>query len=375
MATPIKMPDLGTNTEEIRLVAWLKQEGDSVKRGDPLCEVETDKATDQLESVAEGVLLRQMVAADSAIQTGSIIAYIGQPGESVAESPVEQPAAERTMAAPAAASAGATSVKVAPVVRNLALREGVDLANVVGTGAGGQITREDVLKAKQATASPLKTEGVPLAKEQLAVARQVARSNREIPTIDLVATVDMSVVMRGRGELSEKCSTKASYDSFFLFAVAQAMSKHRRFAGHGGDEQFYPHDSIDICLAVSREDRLYLPVLRSVDQRTLIEIDAEVRRLAERTRSGQLRPDELAGGCFTISNLGMYGLESFQMIIPPQQSGALAIGAVRDGAIVDKGQIVVRPVATITLSVDHRIINGAEAAEFLQHVKDTLTTL
>lgn len=400
MATAIKMPDLGTNVEEIRLIEWLKQEGEFVRRGESLCEVETDKATDDLECAAEGVLLRQMVPAGSQIAVGSVIAYVGQPGESVPEppsppSPVPQAKEESDVAPsrpavePQAAEGSQESVpRVAPsrvplVIRNLAEREGVDLAKVVGTGPGGQITRDDVVRAKTSTAAE-DDHGVPLAKEQLAVARQVSRSNREIPTIDLTATVEMSAVMRlrKRGPVPPSdaapagpVSSPLAYDSFFLYAVAQAIKRFRAFAAHGGDDRLYPHASIDVCLAVSRDTRLYLPVVRSADRLSLAEIDAEVRRLVEKTRGGQLRPDDLSGGCFTVSNLGMYGIDSFQMIIPPGQSGALAVGAVQQRAIPKDGKIVLCSAATVVLSVDHRMINGALAAEFLKHLKEILETL
>ena len=373
MATPIKMPDLGTNVEEIRLVQWLKQEGDPVKRGEPLCEVETDKATDELESVAEGVLLRQVVPADSEITCGTIIAYVGQPGESIPEPDSPKPAEEHKTAAETAGARNADGPRVPPVIRNLAKREGVDVDSIVGTGPGGRITRDDVLKAKE-TAGAGAERGIPLPKQQLSVARRVSRSNREIPTIDLAMTVEMSAVIRARKELEEQSGRKVAYDSFLLFAAAQGIKRFPAFAGHASDDSLFPHGTIDVCIAVSREEKLYLPVLRGADKLSLSETDVEVRRLVEKTRSGQLRPDDLAGGCFTLSNLGMYPIDYFQMIIPPQQSGALAVGAIQQRPLVKDGRIVARPVCKIVLSVDHRMINGAMAAEFLKQLKEILET-
>ena len=374
MVTAIKIPDLGTTTDEITLIEWLKQEGDPVKRGESLCEVETDKATDQLESVAEGVLLRQVVPAGSQITSGTVIGYVGQPGESVAEPPSPLTPLPHAAEGSSAVEPCATVPKVPPVVRNLAKREGVDLDSIAGTGPGGRITREDVLKAKQ-TADAGRQGGMPLAKEQLPVARQVARSNREIPTIDLTTTVAMSAVIRARKQLEEQSGEKVAYDSYFLFAVAQGIKRFPVFAGHATDDRFFQHDSIDVCVAVSREEKLYLPVVRSADALSLVEFQAEVRRLVEKTRGGRLRSDDLAGGCFTVSNLGMYAIDSFQMIIPPQQSGALAIGAIRDQPSLEDGKVVARPVCTVVLSVDHRMINGAVAADFLRQLKETLEML
>jgi pyruvate/2-oxoglutarate dehydrogenase complex dihydrolipoamide acyltransferase (E2) component len=369
MATPIKMPDLGTTVEEVTLVAWLKQEGDEVKRGEPLCEVETDKATDQLESVAAGVLLRQVVPAQSEVRSGSVIAYIGSPGEVISDEAAPTPAqkieefqhAKRVEA----------ERKVPPVIRNLAKREGVDLDAVAGTGPGGQITRDDILRAKQPVAEMNKG-GIPFPKEQLSVARRVSRSNREIPTIDLMTSIDMSAVIHARQQMIEQSGKKLAYDAFFLYCTAQSIKQFPSFAGHASDDLLHKHGTIDLCLAVAIEKRLYLPVVRNADRLTLEEIQGEVERLTAGARSGQLHSADLAGGCFTVSNLGMYPVECFQMIIPPEQSAALAVGMTQQQAVVKDGQVTVRPICTVALSVDHRMINGAEAAEFLRHLKNTL---
>ncbi len=409
MATPIKMPDLGTTVEVVTLIAWLKQEGEPVKRGEALCEVETDKAVDQLESVAAGVLLRQVVPARSEVRSGTVIAYIGSPGEVI---PAESAAS--CGAAVPAAQAGETPApqmmrKVPPVIRNLAKREGVDLDVVVGTGPGGQITRDDVLRAKQTgMGSPAASlsrnvaqppsavqsrpgqpgaavpqtsvgtgtkSGVPYSKEQRSVARRVARSNREIPTVDMTASIDMSAVIRARQKLREEHSRKFAFDGFFLFAVARSIEKFPSFAAHADDELLHKHETIDVCVAVSHEKKLYLPAIRNVNKLTLDEIQSEIERIIKKIRDGQLSSSELAGGCFTVSNLGMYPIDSFQMIIPPDQSAALAIGATQQRPVVKDGQIIARPVCTVALAVDHRMINGAEAAEFLKHLKETLEQL
>jgi pyruvate dehydrogenase E2 component (dihydrolipoamide acetyltransferase) len=369
MAVAIKMPDLGTNVEELRLVEWLKREGDPVQRGEPLCEVETDKATDQLESVAEGVLLRQVVPADSEVICGTIIAYVGQPGEVITEPDAapDQPPATGASGLVTASS----GPRVSPVVRNLAKRKGIELDAVTGTGPGGRITRADVLKATQHTGSDDR-QGTPLSKQQLGVARRVSRSNREVPTIDLVTTLKMSAVIQARQKLIDESAAKVTYDSFFLYAAAQAIKKFPTFAAHVNGECLFAHDTIDICVAVNWDRKLYLPAVRSTDKRSLTEIQAEVQCLVDKTRNGAIRPDNLKGGCFTVSNLGMYPIDAFQMIIPPEQSGALAIGAIEERPLIEAGRIVISPVCTVVLSVDHRMINGAEAAEFLADLKQTL---
>ena len=267
-----------------------------------------------------------------------------------------------------------TQRKVPPVIRNLAKREGVNLDAVVGTGPGGQITRDDVLRAKQ-TSTPASKSGVPYSKEQLSVARRVSRSNREIPTVDLMASIDMSAVIRARQKLQEERSRKFAFDSFFLFAVARSIEKFPSFAAHADDDLLHKHETIDVCLAISHAGKLYLPAVRNANKLTIEEVQTEVERLVEQTRSGHLGSGDLAGGCFTVSNLGMYPIDSFQMIIPPEQIAALAIGATQQRPVVENGQIVVRPMCTVALSVDHRMINGLEAAEFLKHLQETLEQL
>ncbi|MBU4397894.1 MAG: 2-oxo acid dehydrogenase subunit E2 [Planctomycetes bacterium] len=374
MAIPIKMPDLGTTVEEVTLVAWLKQVGEPVKRGEPLCEVETDKATDQLESVAAGVLLRQVVPAKSEVRSGTVIAYVGSPGEIIQEEVAPAPTLGQDPAPQPVAVKADTERRVPPVIRNLAKREGVNLDAVTGTGPGGRITRDDVLRAKQ-TSAPAGKSGVPYSKEQLSVARRVSRSNREIPTIDLMASIDMSAIIDRRRSLQEENSRKVAFDGFFLFGAARSIKQFPSFAAHAGDDLLHKHKTIDVCLAVSHERKLYLPVVLNADKLALDEIQMEIDRLVENVRSGRIRSKDLAGGCFTVSNLGMYPVDCFQMIIPPEQSAALAIGATQQQAVVKDGRIVARPICTVALSVDHRMINGAEAAEFLKHLKDTLEQL
>jgi pyruvate/2-oxoglutarate dehydrogenase complex dihydrolipoamide acyltransferase (E2) component len=368
------MPDLGTTVEVVTLVAWLKQEGEPVKRGEPLCEVETDKATDQLESVAAGILLRHMVPERTEVQSGTIIAYIGSPGEAIPEESTVLPTPSQAAAAPQVAATTGNERRIPPVIRNLAKREGVNLDAVIGTGPGCLITREDVHRAKRASAPDAKS-GVPYSKEQLSVARRVARSNREIPTVDLMASINMSAVIEARRMFQEEHSRKIAFDSFFVSAVARSIEKFSSFAAHADDVSLQTHETIDVCLAVDHEGKLYLPTVRNANKLSIEEIQAEVERLVEKTRSGHLGSGDLAGGCFTVSNLGMYPIDSFQMIIPPDQIAALAIGATQQRPVVENGQIVVRPICTVALSVDHRPINGAEAAEFLKYLKDTLEQL
>ena len=380
MVKAIKIPDLGTNTDEVKLVEWLKQEGDPVKRGDMLCEVETDKAVDELESVAEGTLLRQVVPAGTDIRSGTIIAYVGSPGEAIPDPETASPQKQDQASQVTSKAAGAA--RVSPVVRNLAKRHDVDLESISGSGPGGRITREDVISASQAkgddtggSTSESGEKETRLPKQQLSVARRVSRSNQEIPTIDLVCTVDVTRMMRLRQRLGEETSRKPAYDSIFLYAVSRIITDFENFRRHVSGDNVVVHETVDLCVAISRERELYTPVIREADKLSLEEIDVEVRGLAEKTRAGQLRPGDMAGGSLTVSNLGMFPVQSFNVVIPPEQSAALAVGAIEERPVVREGKIVPLPMATLVLSVDHRSINGGEAAEFVKQLKDTLEAL
>jgi pyruvate/2-oxoglutarate dehydrogenase complex dihydrolipoamide acyltransferase (E2) component len=185
----------------------------------------------------------------------------------------------------------------------------------------------------------------------------------------------MSAILRARQELQKERSRKFAFDSFFVFGVAQSIQKFPGFAAHADDELLHKHETIDVCVAISHEGRLYLPVVHNANMLPIEDIQAEIERLVDKARAGHLGSSDLARGCFTVSNLGMYPIDSFQMIIPPDQIAALAIGAMQERPVVENGQVVVRPMCTIALSVDHRPVNGAEAAAFLKHLKETLEQL
>ena len=379
MATPIRMPDLGTTVEEVTLITWLKKEGEAVKRGEALAEVETDKAAIELESAAEGVLLRQMVPAGSKIQPGTVIAYVGLAGESIPDESAK-PAGPRRCKEPKRQVAKKSQVSI--LIRNLAEDLGVDLASVTGTGTRGQITREDVMRAKEALASfageanvePCHTKAT-LPREQLGVANRVLRSIHEIPAVDLSCTLDMSATMNLRRKVQAESGEKVNYDAIFIYAVSRVIGKFPKFLSHVEGDKIIEHASVDISLAIGVGDRLYTPVVRSADKLSLLEIQRKVQQFADAADKAQLSVRDMAGGSLTISNLGMYPIQSFKMIIPPDQTAALSIGAIEQMAVVELGAIVCHPMSTVVLSVDHRRINGREAAEFVKELKEFMETL
>jgi len=369
MAVPIKMPDLGTTVDEIKLVAWLAAEGDNVKRGDPIAEIETDKATGELESVAEGVLLKQLVPAGETVQTGEILAYVGAAGEAV---PVAEDTARREESAVRSPTTQrpAQGPRVSPVVRNLAKRLGVDLANVQGTGQGGIITRDDVLGASRTGAAKpaAAAAGEELSPAQSAVARAVLKSVTDIPHLRIAAEVDMTAAEQLRAA-GAAAGTKISYDAIFLRAMAGAIRAVPLVAARLDGHRVIHAAGVHIALAVGEGNQLFLPVVRDVDTMDLNALQSEIVDLASRARAGVLKPEQMTGGCMTLSNLGMYPIESFDAIIFPEHSAILAVGSVQKRPVVVNDGVAIRPMATVKLAVDHRLINGRTAAEFLSRLK------
>jgi len=376
MATAIKIPDLGTNVEQVTLTAWLKKVGDRIARGDVLCEVATDKAASELESVADGTLLRQCVREGTEIATGTVIAYIGLPGEVIPElansaAPATKPPTNEAPVADSAVGSG----KWPPLLRNLAEKRGIDLASVKGTGPGGRITREDVLNAKPVASQERPGETGALSKEQQAVSRLIMKSHQEIPPTNLLFTVEMSRAMALRDKSAGGNGRKIAYDAILIYAAARVLREFPNFRRAVVMDKVVAHPAIDVACAVSVGEKLQAPVIRNADQLSLEQIDAELRKLVEKATAGGLKTEELAGGVFTISNLGMFPVQSFTAYILPGQSVVLAAGAIEERPTVKMGQLAVAPQMTLTLSVDHRLINGREAGAFIKQLKKELETL
>jgi len=370
MAIPIKMPDFGTTVDEVRLVAWLVEEGEEVRRGELIAEIETDKAAGELESVAEGVLLKKMVPGGATVRTGDVLAYVGKPGESV---PDEEPRMEdeggaASPAGPVQATAG--QPRVSPIVRNLAEKLGVDLGTVRGSGRGGIITRQDVLQAsKRGSGQTAALAEEPLSRHQSAVARAVLQSIRQIPHLRIWADVDMTAAEQVRFQ-SAGTGDKVSYDAILMKAMAGAIQVVPILAARLDGERVIRSEGIHIALAIGLENELFLPVIRDVDRKDLFALQGEITALISQARDGVLKPEQMSGGCMALSNLGMYAIESFDAIIFPGHSAILTVGAVRRKPVAVGERVEVRPMAMVRLAVDHRLINGRVAARFLTELKD-----
>ncbi len=420
MATDIVMPKLSDTMTEGRLGAWRKSVGEAIQRGDVIAEVETDKAVMDLEAFASGVLLEQRVAAGAMVPVGTVIGLIGAPDELVAEKtpPAPQPPVaqvgvgpERVIEEPAPSFPGEAPVEqhgeqAAPVVRRKAREMGIDLALVEGSGPGGRVLLEDLERfsgVSLATApppeepapvtavaaaepveagepagqlfrgAPQTSSEVPFTRMRAAIARTVEQSWRTIPHFYVTMDVSMDAAVEVRREL-KLSGTPVSVNDIVLKATALALQKFPRMNATFGGDRILVSEEINIGVAVSLPDGLLVPVLRGCQGLSLKEIAARSRPLFERARGGRLSEAELAGGTFSVSNLGIFGVDAFAAVIMPPQTAILAVGGVLDTVVARHGQAVVGKVMRLTVSADHRALDGAYVAGFLRELKNHLET-
>jgi pyruvate dehydrogenase E2 component (dihydrolipoamide acetyltransferase) len=382
MAISVVMPALEMAQETGKLISWLKKEGESVAKGEPLLEIETDKAVMEIESPGDGVLAGIKVQAGTEVPVGRTIAWIVRPGE---VPPVDEVAAasgrkSSTVAVltstvaiggqPATPAAPAIqSVKISPKARRLASERGVNLAHVRGSGAGGEILASDILAAEsQVVASPAIIDtGSPIAR---LMAERTTQSWTSVPHFFIVRDVDAGAMNEARQkagpQIEKSRGTKLTHTDLLAALVAQVLQKHPRVNASWAGEVVRTNSEINIGLAMAVDEGVVAPVIRNADKIDLGEIAVQRRDLAERARSGKLRPGDIAGGTFTISNLGMFGVDAFTAIIIPPQAAILAVGAIADRVVPVEGHPGIRPMMTLTLSSDHRVLDGARAAEFLR---------
>jgi pyruvate dehydrogenase E2 component (dihydrolipoyllysine-residue acetyltransferase) len=402
MATEIKLPRLGQGMESGTIVKWLKSEGEKVEKGEPLYELDTDKVTQEVEADASGVLLKIAIA-EGEVEVGKTIAVIGEQGEEVATSisddgqkesspaPAREEVREQRREASAEvtefkqpAPSGDGRIKASPLARRIARERGIDLNSVAGTGPEGRVVAEDVERtaasAAPRPAAPVAavapTDGVEV--EQLSSMRKtIARRLTEAwqaPVFQLSLSVDMGRALELRRRLVELHGdgVKPTISDLLTKVCAAALLRHRAVnALYKGDTvELYPTANIGIAVAVPKG--LIVPVIPSCERKSVAEIAAERATLVERARAGKLQQADLDGGTFTISNLGMYGIEQFVAVLNPPQAAILAVGATEDKVVVVDGEVAVRPRMEITLTCDHRAVDGATGAEFLRDVKSFL---
>lgn len=413
MAT-VQMPQMGFDMQEGKLVRWLKKVGDRIERNEPIAEIETDKAVMEIEAFDGGVITELLVEEGATVPVGEAIAVIDTgdgegrvpdavrdaadetpPGAAPAQaeaSTAETAAPEGDNAAPAPTADGPAAqvpgerIKASPLARRLAREMGVNLRQLKGTGPGGRIVRADVeaaaaaapapapLAAVPATDAPAGDRQVPLSRMRQIIAQRMVASKQQAPHFYVSMTVDMGEAMAFRRQFNETAGDekRASINDLVVKACALALTEFPNINASFGDDVIYYHDGVDISIAVAVEGGLITPIIRDAHTKFLGDIGAEARQLAEAARAGRLRPDQYQGGTFTVSNLGMYGVDDFIAIINPPQAAILAVGAIVETPTVRDGEVVVRPLMRMTLSADHRVTDGAEAAQFLQHVKAVL---
>jgi pyruvate dehydrogenase E2 component (dihydrolipoamide acetyltransferase) len=419
VATEIKLPRLGQGMEAGTIVRWLKSEGEQVEKGEPLYELDTDKVTQEVEADASGVLLKIAVA-EGEVPVGRTIAVIGEQGEQVSapepEAPTdvdEQPQEEGSRA-PArdaerergerASTNGSEQVtevkepdrseqvtdakeparadgrvKASPLARRIARERGIDLASLRGTGPEGRIVAEDVERAGTAPAVVSvaertgEAERVPLTSLRKTIARRMTEA-WQAPAFQISMSADMTRAVELRSRLVERAKegVKPSYNDILIKVCAAALMRHRDVNARFGDDAVELLPSADIGIAVAVPNGLIVPVLRAAEVKPIEQIAVEARELVARTREAKLRQEDLEGGSFTISNLGMYGVEQFTAVLNPPQAAILAVGALEERPVVENGELAIRPMMTMTLTCDHRSLDGATASEFLRTVKDFL---
>ena len=397
MAISVVMPALEMAQETGKLVSWLKKEGEPVKKGEMLLEVETDKAVVEIEAQSDGILGGVTAKIGDVVPVGQTIAWLLKPGESVPQ----QAAAVQTgrtgaAAAPAAAAvaaapaepASAAGARISPKARKLAREHGVDIAKIKGSGPGGEILADDILRAASGSAAPIAPAARPLAPiaptsaSTLApdavssigriMAERTTQSWTTVPHFFVSRDVDATPLNAARTALipviEKSHAVKVTHTDLLVAAVARALRKHPRMNASWSNGGITLNQEVNVALAMAVENAVITAVIRNADRGPLGDIARQRSQLAERARANKLQPADITGATFTISNLGMFSVDAFTAIIVPPQAGILAVGAIADRVVPVDGMIAVRPTMNLTLSSDHRLIDGASAARFLNDV-------
>ncbi|MCZ6867207.1 MAG: dihydrolipoamide acetyltransferase family protein [Chloroflexi bacterium] len=381
MATEVRLPQWGMEMAEGTIVKWLKKEGDAIKEGEPLVEVETAKIDTELESIASGILAHILVPEGETIPIRTVLAVIAEPGEQVPR-PQAVPSSllPTTQPTPISASAATPAqerpnVQVVPAARRLAQQHGIELGLVQGSGPRGRILIADVEHAIAEQARPADQEVpvVPIVGMRRTIATRMLQSLQTMAQVTLTTEADVTDAMTLREGLARQWSENGlSPLHLVIKATAQALKDHPRLNALQDEDQVRLMDQVNIGVAVSLAEGLLTPVVRDVDQKSLAEIAREAHQLAIKTREGKARPEDVTGGTFTITNLGTYDIDAFTPIINPPQVAILGVGRAVDKPVIKKGQITQATMMFISLTFDHRVVDGAPAAEFLQAVKGRL---
>tara|TARA_A100001037_G_scaffold84486_1_gene76559 strand:+ start:247 stop:1518 length:1272 start_codon:yes stop_codon:yes gene_type:complete len=415
MATELKMPQMGYDMEEGTVVRWLKEEGAHVNRNEAVAEIETDKAVVEFESESEGILLSIVAKEGSIVPVGETIAVIGTQGEEVEETPItvnneaepeqddiEEPSPQLEQTPEVSERA---RILATPVARRLADESGIDLRTVQGSGPGGRITKGDIenlspsrgivendsqeVQETVAQESPesknepieltsaaiLSTNKQPLSRMRQQIARVTVKSKTEKPHFYVSADIDMTKSMDLRRQVNEQLAdqgVRITVNDLIVKACIESLKKYPKFNAYYEEDGIQYNETVNIAVAIAEEEGLIVPAILDCAGKSLRQVSVMIKDLAERSSNGTLSTQEYTGGTFAISNLGMYDVTSFVAIIHPPQSAVLAVGTVSEKPTVQNGEVSISQIMTATLSADHRIVDGAEGAEFLIQVKKLL---
>jgi len=392
MATKVIMPKLGLIMQKGTVLAWRSKEGDAVERGKPLFSIDTEKVTLDIESPASGVLRKIFAHPGSTVAVGGLLAIISEPNEAVPDLDQLAQEAEKSFVRPVPPRPLPTSIGISPtrrekilispLARRLAEEHHIDVSQIIGTGPGGRIQKQDVLKAIESAKAvsllagrPAVARIVPLSTMRSTIVERLSRSYANALHVTLQVETDFSKIVRFRQNLLQQPNeTHPSYTDLIVKAVSSALREHQLLNSTIEGDQIKIFKNVNIGVAVALADGLVVPVVKNADLKKLDEITEEIEDLTERAREGKLALDDVTGGTFTITNLGMYGIDSFSPIINPPEAAILAMGRIINKPVVVQGQVCVQPMATLTLTFDHRIVDGAQAAEFMKKLVTILTS-
>ena len=388
MATKMLMPKLSDTMEEGVILKWRKKEGESIKSGDILADIQSDKADMDQEAYDSGVILKLFAKEGEGVKVGAPLAIIGKAGEDISSLltgtvTASITPAQQSVPAPVHAPVPVVAVlanndvrvKASPLAKKIAEEKKIDLRSIAGSGPYGRIVKADVeLKSGSSSMprkilAPLQTKEIPHSMMRKTIAKRLLESKSTIPHFYLTIEMNMKRAIDFRNSFNEATGTKISYNDLVVKAVALALRENPKANSSFFTEKIVLHGRIDVSVAVAVEDGLITPVIRSTDQKTLPEISAETKELAKRAREGKLKPEEFTNGTFTVSNLGMYDIENFAAIINPPEGAILAVGSIVEKPVVENGQVVAGHTMKVTMSCDHRVVDGAVGAQFLQSFK------
>lgn len=410
MAIKIEMPKLSDTMEEGVIAKWNIKEGDKVSAGDIIAEVETDKATMEVETFDEGTVLKILVEEGDAIPLGGLMAVIGDEGENIDDilaetdagsgevstadsdedtekaedssssesEEAEEKADPKETASDKSSSSDDGRIKASPLAKKMAEEKGIDLSDVDGSGPDGRIVKKDIenytpsASAPSASFASEESEDIRVSQMRKTIARRLSESKFTSPHFYVTVDIDMEAAMEARKGINEISDVKISFNDIIVKACSVALRRHPSINSSWMEDVIRQHGDVNIAIAVAVEDGLMTPVIRHADKKSLRQISAETRELAGLSRDRKLQPEQMQDSTFTISNLGMFGIEEFTAIINPPNASILAVGAIRDEAVVKNGEIVAGKRMKVTLSNDHRVVDGASAAEFLSTVRSLL---